>query len=255
MSRSSDASTKPTSPRRPQWWPWHQRVGITFSAVIVVVVLTGIVLNHTGGLRLDQRFVSSPWLLDWYGMSPEGDPVAFQADGWAVSWDSQLYWNGKPVPNIDGETLLGATAIEGVRALLLSDSVLLLTPDGDLIERLDRSALPPGEFFQIGRGESVVHLRAGESRYVSDDEMMTWDRHQLAREIVWSEPSSLPAAEREAVLQAYRGQGLSLYRVILDLHSGRLFGTIGVWVVDVAAVAMLFLTLTGLWYALRVKRR
>lgn len=71
----------------------------------------------------------------------------------------------------------------------------------------------------------------------------------------WRWPLPHRPNKREAALRAFRGEGIPLYRVLLDLHSGRLFGTLGVWIVDAAAVAMLFLTMTGVWYALRVKRR
>ena len=48
-------------------------------------------------------------------------------------------------------------------------------------------------------------------------------------------------------MQAYRGSGLSLERVILDLHSGRIVGQWGVYVVDGAALLFLALVITGLW--------
>jgi len=74
---------------------------------------------------------------------------------------------------------------------------------------------------------------------------------------VWSEPGLLMDASRQRIYEHSRGKGLSWERVMLDLHSGRLFGTAGVWVVDVAAVLLLFLALSGfvLWYQhMRVKR-
>ena len=48
-------------------------------------------------------------------------------------------------------------------------------------------------------------------------------------------------------MQAYRGGGLPLERVILDLRSGRIVGQWGVYVVDGAALLFLALVITGLW--------
>lgn len=249
-----ESNRAPVRRRRPAWWPWHQRLGITFSVVIVAVVLTGIALNHTGGLRLDERRITNAWVLDWYGMNPEGEPIAFEADGWALQWDEQLYWDGQPVEAETGQ-LVGAVALLDIRVIATTDALFLLTPTGELIERMDAVDLPPGSVKQIGNLNGNVMLTSTEGKFLSDPDVGEWDRYQLAADVHWSEAEPVPATEREAALQSYRGQGVSLYRVLLDLHSGRLFGSIGVWVVDAAAVAILFLTLTGVWYALRVKRR
>jgi uncharacterized iron-regulated membrane protein len=48
-------------------------------------------------------------------------------------------------------------------------------------------------------------------------------------------------------MQTYRRGGLPLERVILDLHSGRIVGDWGVYVVDGAALLFLALVITGMW--------
>ena len=63
----------------------------------------------------------------------------------------------------------------------------------------------------------------------------------------WSEQVPLPGELRDILLKKYRGQGLTLERVLLDLHSGRLFGTFGVYIVDAAALLFLILAFTGVW--------
>ena len=68
----------------------------------------------------------------------------------------------------------------------------------------------------------------------------------LADDTVFTEPQVLPEAISKAISQAYLGEGLPLERILLDLHSGRLFGKIGVYVMDSAAVLMIVLTVTGL---------
>ena len=44
-----------------------------------------------------------------------------------------------------------------------------------------------------------------------------------------------------------RGSGLPVERVLLDLHSGRIFGKPGVYVVDAAAILFLVLAASGVW--------
>ncbi len=50
-----------------------------------------------------------------------------------------------------------------------------------------------------------------------------------------------------ALRNTWRGTGLPLERVLLDLHSGRILGEAGVWLVDAAALLFLLLAASGLW--------
>ncbi len=50
------------------------------------------------------------------------------------------------------------------------------------------------------------------------------------------------------------GGGLPLERVVLDLHSGRLFGWLGPYVMDAAALGLLIVAITGLLLAARPPR-
>ncbi len=254
MSSDSASTSKSRKSPRPSWWPWHQRLGVSFSAIIVIVVLTGIALNHTGGLRLDERRITNSWILDWYGMQPDGEPLAFEAEGWALQWDERIYWNGSLVAT-SPDPVVGAIAVGSTRVVALSSELFLLSAEGELIEHMDAASLPPGDILQIGQLRDDVYLLTTRGRFLSEAEITGWDRYQLADDFEVAVGTPAPAAQPEAALQSYRGEGITLYRLLLDLHSGRLFGSLGVWVVDVAAVAMLFLTMTGVWYALREKRR
>lgn len=254
MTSPDEPTNTPTSVKAPRrrasWWLWHQRLGLSFAVVFVVVVLTGIALNHTGGLRLDERYITSDWLLDWYGMAPEGEPVAYVAEGWAVTWDGNLYWQGQHVASDLAGDLIGLVEMGLHRVALIGEELLLFTTEGQVIERLST----PGPVTGLASNQTGIYLATPEGIQLSTDELLSWSLANPAAVLMWSQPATLPDTEREAVLVAYRGQGLSWYRVLLDLHSGRFFGSLGVWIVDLAALAMLFLTVTGVYYALCVKR-
>ncbi|MEK9766944.1 MAG: PepSY-associated TM helix domain-containing protein, partial [Thalassolituus sp.] len=40
---------------------------------------------------------------------------------------------------------------------------------------------------------------------------------------------------------------ISLQRIVLDIHSGRWFGSWGIWMMDLAAVVLILLSISGLW--------
>ena len=49
------------------------------------------------------------------------------------------------------------------------------------------------------------------------------------------------------VEESLRGPGINLEKFILDLHTGSLFGLSGKIISDLAALALIFLTMTGLY--------
>ena len=46
----------------------HKYIGIVSVVVIIMLVITGILLNHTQSLSLDQQKTSSKVLNNWYGI-------------------------------------------------------------------------------------------------------------------------------------------------------------------------------------------
>ncbi|MDP3677938.1 MAG: hypothetical protein Q8R23_02450, partial [Methylotenera sp.] len=48
---------------------------------------------------------------------------------------------------------------------------------------------------------------------------------------------------------------LPLERIVLDLHSGRIFGRYGPLLMDVAALVLIVLSFSGVWIYLRTVRR
>ena len=52
----------------------------------------------------------------------------------------------------------------------------------------------------------------------------------------------------------YLANILTLERVLLDLHSGRIMGAVGPWIMDAAAILLLVLALTGIWMWTALRR-
>ncbi|HED18424.1 MAG TPA: PepSY domain-containing protein, partial [Gammaproteobacteria bacterium] len=50
------------------FYVWHRYMGVGAAAFMLVIAVTGVLLNHTEGLQLDSRHVQSNWILDWYGI-------------------------------------------------------------------------------------------------------------------------------------------------------------------------------------------
>ena len=250
MSKSSRPSPATSRPGR---LAWHRRVGVGFAVLFVVVTLTGIALNHTDALRLDSRRIQADWIYDWYGMNPTGEPVAYAlGNSTLVAWGGRVLLNGEILGQAD--EVRGALTLPDLHLVATDQAIWVLTSDGQLVERLSEAALPAGEIQVLARGgdEFPILLTTSTGTFGSTTDLIAWQpTTDRGIELL---PVSLEPAARKAVLEQHRGEGISVYRVLLDVHSGRFFGRMGVWLVDASAVALVFLTITGVRYALRSKR-
>ena len=233
---------------------WHRRAGLFALVLVVILAITGIMLNHTEKLNLDETFVNNAALLNWYGIKPKDEPVSFRVinnlDGEQKShvisaWNHQLFFDDTVISKLD-QTMHGAIGAEQFIVVALDNEIILLSYEGEFIERVSTS-LSFSNIQRLGIKYKRPVIETSEPLYyIADEHILDWDV-MINDGIKWTELYNLNDREREALLVAYRGNGLKLERVVLDLHSGRIFGSYGVYIMDAAAIALLWLSMSGLW--------
>jgi len=231
---------------------WHRRLGLTAGLFVLFLAITGLALNHTETLRLDERFVTGSWLQDWYGLGVPDDVVSFAAgDRHATLLGDALYLDGL---RLDGQfsRLAGAVRADGQIYLVADGDVLVLLPDGRLVERMGRVNGVPRAIEKIGvTADSRLVVSADGEALVADELMSAWQATVTSLPVRWSEVAALPPGLVDELQDSYRNHMLSFERVMLDLHSGRLFGPAGPLVMDAAALLFIALVVSGFWMWLR----
>lgn len=234
---------------------WHRRLGTVFSIIFLMICTTGILLNHTEALKLSQKTIGNETLLSWYGMQPNNAIQTYQLETDHISFlENTLYFNGLEIGSIKDFVSIAATT--EVILAAGSNEALLLTRNGDVIEILRENGIPSGEIQKAGTTprERIV-LETSEGRFVADNDFLSWDPFEGDSKIKYLNTVPTPAEINSQILKSYRGDGLSLYRIILDLHSGRFFGGFGTLIADLTAFVLIFLTLSGLYYSFFLRRR
>ena len=81
--------------------------------------------------------------------------------------------------------------------------------------------------------------------------MVNWELRYQSGDTPWEKGSASPALIE--LLGKFRGKGLSVERVIIDIHSGRFLGKYGIWIIDVVAIFFLVLSTSGwcVWFKRR----
>ncbi len=235
--------------RRSKWrspYVWHRYVGLLTALFACVLAVTGLVLNRTDSLGLARRHVEWTPLLDWYGIRGPDAIVSYDVDGKQLSHAGRrLYLDLEELPG-DYERLQAALPLDGMFAVAADGALLLFSADGALIERV--TGAPPN-LLRLGLGPgTVIVADSALGPYASDAQLLQWTRWEGdSASIAWAVAAPPAPALAAALAARYRGTALSWERVLLDLHSGRLFGRHGVWVMDAAAVLLIVLALTGIW--------
>lgn len=237
---------------------WHRRIGLSLSALFVVVVGTGLLLNHAEDLGLRQRALQADWLYRWYDMQPATPPVGFPVgDRWVIALERTISLDAMVMP--DFGPAVGAIPLGETIVVAAPREIVVLDADGELVERLTSAALPGGAVSRVGRlaNQDEIILETDTGGFRAGADLLDWRPFNGDEfgAIAWSAPAQPPEALATAAVAAYRGESLTAHRVVLDLHSGRFFGPAGVVLVDLAAIGLLFLALSGAWYAWRTRPR
>jgi hypothetical protein len=225
----------------------HRIVGVISAGFVLLLAITGMMLNHTDTLGLDQRFVHSRILQAWYGMvAPDVRQGYALGDAWITQWQDSLYYNERPLSGRYA-ALQGAVALGDERVVALADGILLLDPQGNIVEEIRASQdLPPVS--AIGEWNGRVVLRRGGEQFVADPMLSTWTR-TARQKILWASASNPPPALLLALRQDYQDRMLNSERVVRDIHNGRILGSWGALWMDSMALAFIGMALTGAWMA------
>jgi len=233
---------------------WHRTFGVIASLFVILLVLTGLMLNHTETLKLDQKYIGSSLLLDWYNIEIPTDPVSFATENHRISLlGNRLYLDALELED-RAEVLYGAIEFDNSVVVAIPGEILLLDQDGEMIEKISEVEGIPEGLQRIGLSpENDLIVKGSQGEYMVDLDALKWNKKQMGG-TSWSEPSALSEPLKTTLSKAYRGKGLPVERFMLDLHSGRILGGFGVFLIDAAALLFLILAITGVWMWTRSRK-
>jgi PepSY-associated transmembrane protein len=228
---------KPTG----QWRRWHRWLGLLVAVPVLVLSVTGVLLNHIESLSWADEPLP-PWLARSYGV-----PVPEQINGsrvgehWYAQAGERLFLDGRAVAACS-PPFQGAVTVQGLTVAGCGGDLLLMK-GADLVERL-RPAQGVPAFIRFGVAGEVLVLE-------TDNRLLRFDLDQLESAVLPStdwQPAPIapvPATMLPGLQAASVPASLNWQRLLQDLHAGRLFGLAGQLVMDLAALLLVILAFTG----------
>lgn len=225
----------------------HRKLGASAAAFILFMAFSGLAINHTQGLGLDRHHVTQSFLLGWYGIGEPEQIRSFSADGnWLSFAGSQAYFNGNYVSTLSNG--VGAIFDGDMLVVAGSNELLILDREGGLVERLPWEHPDSGMIESIGLLENgTVLVKSTGKLWMTDAQLLQWKAIDEATVTpAWSDLAIEPEEIRQNITRHYLGAGLSMEQLLLDLHSGHIFGPVGMWVYDLLALIVGFLAISGI---------
>lgn len=252
-------AAKPKRNLTPFLREWHKRAGLFAFFFMGWLGFSGILINQSPSWGYDtDRIYWSPvmWL---YSLEPEPPTEGFSADGhWLALTPEGTVLDARPltppVPLPLG-LVAGGSAEQPLLFIANAEQVAVVTPEGARYDELRSPILPIETLRRIGRVKAAPGAIAVQEldAFQSADGGSTWSPVDPAL-VEWSAASELPPAERERLVEFSRPY-VTLEHILVDAHSGAIFGRGGVYVINTVGLAAIWLAISGVWMWWRTRRR
>jgi hypothetical protein len=232
---------------------WHRKLGIFSALFIIFLSLSGIALNHTTLLSLSEKLITSPILLNHYGLKPPSDIRFYQQKKWLVT--EQFVWVGDKLAYESDEPIISISKFQTYRLLATTKQLVIFTDKGELVDKIDSSSDLPVPIQAMSVSENNILLKTPNGYYQGDSDFFDWQKINTLVEPKWITSEVVPESELAVASTQYQSQFLNWERVILDAHSGRIFGDFGVILMDLVAFMLILLSVSGIYMWIKYSKK
>lgn len=231
---------------------WHRRLGIWAAFFLIFLSVTGIALNHTNFLGLAHQPITNTWLLNQYGIK---NPVEISGyhQGKLIVTDQYVWLKGQLLTE-SSQQVIAAEKIQQFWFILSENQLSLFNNEGELVDQLDKSLGLPEDISHIALLSEQFMVKTPSGYFQADENLTTWQPVSTIIEPQWVTKGELTPDEKEKAKLLYRSQFLTLERIVVDAHSGRIFGDLGVFFMDLAALCLILISVSGIYIWMRYKK-
>ena len=237
----------------------HKYLGFTFSIFILHLTVTGILLTYPKTFNIEETYVSNFFILkkynmethrEVYGLSNEEDEV--------VIIRNNIYVNRQFVDKFSDEIINVLYQKKKNKIIILSKNTIGIyffeNIDGALEIKDIISLENTKKIRDLGLNLSgdIIFLKNDSEYFNLNDNYLLELVNEKNKNIKWSNISKIDKDLAKYYLNIHQGKGVSLTRVLTELHNGKFFGSIFTLILFFSSLSLIFLTLSSFIFATNI---
>ncbi len=230
--------------------PWHRRIGIVSTLLVMFIAISGVLINHSNHLSLDTAQVKQSWLLDYYGIKAPKEISLYQKSPQLLVSAGNQVWLDEQLILEANSLVLAVSYYQDMLVAVDANHLYLMSSQGQLLETQGSATGLPAHIQGLGLQQNLW-LKTQSGQFMADSDLIDWSETQSLVAIPWIK--ALENVDNSEIAEKIRSSRLHWERVLLDLHSGRFFGGFGPWLMDLVALALVIMSLTGCYIWLQQK--
>ena len=247
---------------------WHRKLGIFAAVFLIFLSVTGIGLNHTDSLALAHQPITNQWLLEHYGIKNPANVSYFHQKKTSIT--DQYIWLGDKLLAETSDKIIAIGQYQAFWLVVTTAELSIYNKSGVLVDQLNSSTGLPNDIIAVSisndslantanntvveNAMQTIVLKTSSGYFQSDEHLMQWQNIMPLVEPKWLSNEELTQQDIDSANLRYKSQFLTLERIILDAHSGRIMGDFGVYFMDLVAMMLILLSLRGVYIWLRYAR-
>ena len=237
----------------------HKYLGFTFSLFILHLTVTGILLTYPKTFNIEETYISNFFILKKYNMNTHREVYGLSnIKDEVIIIKNNIYLNGKFVDKFSNQIINILYQKKKNRIIVLSESTigiyLLENMDGEL-EIYDIISIENTKKIQhigLNLSDGIVFLKNDNQHYKLDNSYMLKSADEKVKNINLSEVSLISKKLATYYLNIHQGRGVSLIRILTELHNGKFFGSIFTLILFFSSLSLIFLTLSSFIFATNI---
>ena len=235
----------------------HKYIGFTFSFFILHLTITGILLTYPETFKLEEAYIDNYFILKKYNMETYEEVYGVEnIKDEVITIKNNVYINSKFIDKFNEKILSLLYDKNEGRVYILSKNLIgiyILETFDEEIEVIDIISIRNIENLnRIGFNLSSKEIIfKNESKYykLEENRLLEFLPNNNLANIKWLNVSAVNKDLAKYYLKIHQGEGVSVTRILTELHNGKFFGSIFTLILFISSLSLLFLTLSSFIFA------
>ena len=237
---------------------FHKYVGFIFSVFIFQLTVTGILLLYPKFFGLNSTFISNSFILKKYKMLTYEDIRKLgNKNDEILLLDGSIYFNKVLIDSFQDKVVNAVYQNKNkYLAVFLEKQINFynLNIQNNLININEiKETVLNKKIRKIGQSsKGIIYINLEDRSYELSNQKLFATREDS--NILWMQENKVDKDLAKLYLEMHQGKGVSLHRVITEMHNGKIMGSFLSYILLISSFSLLFLIVSSFFFGINYKR-